>query len=113
METTASFHIKPGTSPERADFYARLDKKNTAPLWEVLGRLITPEPQPQSQPYLWKYDELQPLASACQAAAPTRKTRGLKLPPQQGDDGGTDAAGLPASRGVPSCPGDPRCPSGT
>ena len=61
METTASFHIKPGTSPERVDFYGRLDKKNTAPLWEVLGRLITPHPQPQSQPYLWKYDELRPL----------------------------------------------------
>jgi gentisate 1,2-dioxygenase len=61
METTASFYIKPGTSPERADFYARLDKKNTAPLWEVLGRLITPEPQPRSQPYLWKYAELREL----------------------------------------------------
>jgi gentisate 1,2-dioxygenase len=62
MDTaTTSFHIKPGTSPERADFYARLDKKNTAPLWEVLGRLITPEPQPLSQPYLWKYAELREL----------------------------------------------------
>jgi gentisate 1,2-dioxygenase len=61
MQTATTFHVKPGASPERLDFYARLDKKNTAPLWEVLGRLITPFPQPQSQPYLWKYDELRPL----------------------------------------------------
>ena len=45
METAATtFHIPPNTSPERRDFYARLDKKNTAPLWEVLGRLVMPEP---------------------------------------------------------------------
>ena len=62
METTATtFHIKPGTSPERADFYKRLDAKNTAPLWEVLARLVMPSPQPLTQPYLWKYDELRPL----------------------------------------------------
>ena len=62
MQTTASaFTAKPGTSAERLDFYARLDKKNTAPLWEVLSRLVPPHPLPQTQPYLWKYDELRPL----------------------------------------------------
>jgi gentisate 1,2-dioxygenase len=62
MDTTAtSFHIKPDTSPERADFYARLDQKSTAPLWEVLGRLVMPQPQPLTQPMFWKYDELRPL----------------------------------------------------
>lgn len=55
------FYVKPGTSPERLDFYARMDKKNAAPLWEVLGRLITPEPQGPWQPALWKYDEMRAL----------------------------------------------------
>jgi gentisate 1,2-dioxygenase len=48
-------------SAERLDFYARLEEKSTAPLWEVLGRLIPPEPRPLTQPMLWKYDELRPL----------------------------------------------------
>src|SRR5688572_20611466 len=62
METTATnFHVKPGTSPERRDFYARLDKKDTAPLWEVLNRLVLQEPQPAAVAKLWKYDELRPL----------------------------------------------------
>jgi gentisate 1,2-dioxygenase len=61
MQTTTPFFVKPDTSPERADFYARLDKKNTAPLWEVLGRLVLPQPQPVTQPALWKWDELRPL----------------------------------------------------
>jgi gentisate 1,2-dioxygenase len=60
MQTT-SFVVKPDTSPERRDFYARLDKKNTAPLWEVLNRLVTPEPRPATVPALWKYAELRPL----------------------------------------------------
>src|SRR5262245_66228907 len=57
----SSFTIKPGTSPERQEFYGRLDQKNTAPLWEVLGRLVPPAPQPACVPALWKYDELRPL----------------------------------------------------
>ena len=57
----SSFTIKPGTSPERQEFYGRLDQKSTAPLWEVLGRLVPPEPQPVCVPALWKYDELRPL----------------------------------------------------
>jgi gentisate 1,2-dioxygenase len=61
MQTSTPFVVKPGTSPERLDFYARLDKKNTAPLWEVLNRLVLPEPRPVTVPTLWKYDELRPL----------------------------------------------------
>jgi gentisate 1,2-dioxygenase len=64
MDTTAnapSFVAKPGTSPERLDFYARLGKKDTAPLWEVLNRLVMNEPQPATVPKIWKYDELRPL----------------------------------------------------
>jgi len=46
---------------ERREFYQRLDTRNTAPLWEVLGRIIPPEPQPLCVPALWHYQELRPL----------------------------------------------------
>ncbi len=61
MDTSTTFHVSPATSPERLDFYRRLDQKSTAPLWEVLNRLVTPHPESNAQPYLWKYDELRPL----------------------------------------------------
>ena len=41
MDTTTSFYVKPETSAERKELYARLDRKNTAPLWEVL---VSPSP---------------------------------------------------------------------
>lgn len=60
METT-SFVTRPETSAERREFYGRLDRKGTTPLWEVLNRLVTPEPKPASVPALWRYEELRPL----------------------------------------------------
>jgi len=56
-----SFTTKPGIPPERQELYTRLDQKNTAPLWEVLSRLVPPTPQPSCIPAVWKYDELRPL----------------------------------------------------
>jgi len=79
------------------------------------GRVIAYDPERRTvrvseyNPWWISCDQLQPLVQACQAAAPKRKTRGLKLPPQSGDD--TALTG-PEARGVPSCPGDPRCPKG-
>ena len=61
MHETASFATKPEISPERQAFYARLDQNDTAPLWEVLSRLVLPEPQPSILPALWKYDAIRPL----------------------------------------------------
>jgi gentisate 1,2-dioxygenase len=61
MHETASFVVKPETSPERQAFYARLDRIDTAPLWEVLNRLVMPEPKPAIVPALWKYDEVRAL----------------------------------------------------
>lgn len=52
---------KPDTSPERKEFYTRLDQKSTAPLWEVLTRLLSPAPAPETVPVLWRYDEVRPL----------------------------------------------------
>jgi gentisate 1,2-dioxygenase len=55
------FHVRPETSPERTEFYQRLDRKNTAPLWEVLSTLVTPQPRSACLPAFWKYDEIRPL----------------------------------------------------
>jgi len=52
---------KPALTPERREFYARLEKKGTAPLWEVLSRIIPPQPTPETVPVLFRYDELRPL----------------------------------------------------
>ena len=57
----ATFYVKPEVTAERQEFYGRIDKKNTAPLWEALARLVTPEPQPVAVPVMWRYDEIRPL----------------------------------------------------
>ena len=58
---TADHFEKPVLTPERKDFYARLDSKNVAPLWEVLAKIIPPTPAPETVPVLWRYDEVRPL----------------------------------------------------
>jgi len=57
----ADQYQKPEVTPERRDFYARLDSRNVAPLWEVLAKIIPPAPTPETVPVLWRYDELRPL----------------------------------------------------
>ena len=59
--TSTAYFTKPALSPERQEFYGRLDTKSTAPLWEVLGRIIPPQPTPDTVPVLWRYDEIRPL----------------------------------------------------
>ena len=59
--STATTFPTSGLSPERRDLYARLDQKSTAPLWEVLGKIIPPEPAPDTAAVIWRYDELRPL----------------------------------------------------
>src|SRR5882672_10447071 len=44
----------------RQDLYRRMDKHNTAPLWEVLHGLIPDEPVTRCKPYLWKYKDVRP-----------------------------------------------------
>src|ERR1041385_7341318 len=58
MHETAAFVVKPETSPERQAFYKRLDQVDTAPLWEVLNRLVLPLPQPGLVPAPWKYEHV-------------------------------------------------------
>jgi len=47
-------------SSARQDLYRRMDKHNTAPLWEVLHGLIPDEPVTRCKPYLWKYKDVRP-----------------------------------------------------
>src|SRR5438270_4017840 len=49
------------TSNARQDLYRRMDKFNTAPLWEVLHALIPDTPATRCKPYLWKYKEVRPF----------------------------------------------------
>jgi gentisate 1,2-dioxygenase len=58
---SASFYLTPDTSDEMREFYARLDQKNTAPLWESLAKLVTPEPMSPTQPAHWSYSEMRPM----------------------------------------------------
>ena len=59
--TSTAFYNKPESTPERREFYSRLDAKGVAPLWEVLAAIIPPHPKPPALPVLWHYDELRPL----------------------------------------------------
>ena len=58
---STTFFTKPSLTEERKEFYRRLEAKGAAPLWEVLGAIIPPEPRPEMVPVLWHYDDLRPL----------------------------------------------------
>ena len=52
---------KPELTEELKEFHERLDAKNFAPLWEVLGDLATAEPRTSCVPAIWRYDEIRPM----------------------------------------------------
>ena len=58
---TTTFHDRPDASPRLKALYQRLSAKNTAPLWEVLGEIVTPQPRAGCVPALWQYDEVRAL----------------------------------------------------
>jgi gentisate 1,2-dioxygenase len=60
LETTA-FYTKPETTAEREEFYQRLDRRSAAPLWKVLGEIVTPQPRTPCLPVMWSYEEMRPL----------------------------------------------------
>lgn len=45
-------------TPERRAFYERISDKNLAPLWTVLGDLVTPQPRSGCAPALWRFSEI-------------------------------------------------------
>jgi len=60
-DMNSPFFVKPRQTPERTAFAARLDEKNSTPLWNVLGDLVLPQPRPFCAPAIWHYDEMRPL----------------------------------------------------
>src|SRR5690606_37893059 len=42
----------------RAAYYARIARKNMAPLWESLHNLVPRQPAPRCLPALWKYNDV-------------------------------------------------------
>jgi len=49
---------RPDATPERSAFYQHIDRKNLAPLWEVLGDLVTPQPRSRCAPALWQFADV-------------------------------------------------------
>src|SRR5262249_59989448 len=78
---TTTFHDKPQASPQLRALYERLSAKNTAPLWEVLGEIVTPQPKAGCVPALWRYDEVRALLMEAGAliSAQEAERRGLLL----------------------------------
>jgi len=58
---TPAFFTKPETSAEREEFYQRLSRTSAAPLWNVLGDIVTPQPRTPCEPALWCYPEMRPF----------------------------------------------------
>ena len=54
-------HPNAAPPPERAEYYARLDRHGLAPLWERLRGLIQKEPRSAAVPALWRYAEVRPF----------------------------------------------------
>lgn len=50
--------VNPDRMSERAAFYARIDKDNMTPLWEVLSALVPPQPKTPCVPAYWAYDKV-------------------------------------------------------
>ena len=46
---------------DRKEFYARLQAKSAAPLWEVLSDIVRRDPRTAVQAALWRYDEMRPF----------------------------------------------------
>ncbi|HKB14370.1 MAG TPA: gentisate 1,2-dioxygenase [Vicinamibacterales bacterium] len=85
---TTTFHARPETSIEREALYARLAAKSTAPLWEVLGDLVTPQPKARCVPALWRYDDVRALliesAGLISAQEAERRVLALENPSLRG-----------------------------
>jgi len=50
----------PQPNPKRREFYDRIGRHDLAPLWEVLGTLVTRTPVTPCLPALWKYRAVRP-----------------------------------------------------
>lgn len=53
-----SLKEQPALTPERKEFYERIDRQSLTPLWSVLHAVVTPEPKSDCRPHLWKYNDV-------------------------------------------------------
>jgi gentisate 1,2-dioxygenase len=78
----------PEMTNARADYYARIGKHSMTPLWEVISKLLTREPQTKATPHIWKYDALRPIllesADVISAAEAERRVLVLENPSMPG-----------------------------
>jgi gentisate 1,2-dioxygenase len=76
-------------SPERQEYFDRIDKHNLVPLWTMLSSLVTPEPTSACQPHLWNYgqarDYLMEAGGLITAKEAERRVLILENPGLRGD----------------------------
>ncbi len=79
----------PKVTPERQDYYNKIDQKSMTPLWEVLANLVTKEPVSPCQPHIWKWDDVYPnvmeAGSLITAQEAERRVLILENPGMRGD----------------------------
>jgi len=85
MATSPLAHtVNPANEKGREGFYQRAGGQNLAPLWRVLGALVTDEPVTPVKPTIWKYKDVRPyLMEACKlitAAEAERRVMMLENP---------------------------------
>jgi len=59
--SVSALDAKPQTTPAMEEYYQRLGVKNAAPLWEILAKVVPPQPTTPCVPAIWKYSEMRPL----------------------------------------------------
>ena len=82
--STLAHTVNPEAEKGRQEFYGRAETQNLAPLWRVLGALVTDEPVTPVKATMWKYGEVRPyLMEACKiitAAEAERRVMMLENP---------------------------------
>jgi len=95
MAESRGLHDKPAVTPERAEFYGRIDPLSVAPLWERLSDIVTREPHVKAAPHIWKYDALRPhlmaTADLITAEEAERRVLILENPALKGQTAASDA----------------------
>ena len=81
MAKNLGLHDKPETTPERAEFYAKIEPLSLAPLWDRLSDIVTREPHVRAQPHIWKYDEVRPLLMSTADLITAEEAQGCRPAP--------------------------------
>ena len=65
---------RPAATPEiEQQFYGEIERNHLAALWNVTARMMTREPQPRIQPYLWRWKALRALILRAGELTPIEK----------------------------------------